>query len=287
VALDATVDWGTLALMAPAQQATSDGPGPTVAPWGATWIRCADLLAAPEGFTAWRARIAEAVGRGLGSPPAVVPGVVLAAYQLGWYADVIGWAAGALFHRERRVPSCDPAHIWFRLDDGAYPADVALTQRRFACLPQDPQAAHPDADVVADEPALAALLRARVVAHAAAFLAVWEPEVRLGSRTRWGAISDLLDCAPWAAGMAAGDEAAGVASAAVVMAGASSPLVPGTRIYRGQDHHRRPFHSRHRHTCCFAFRLPEHRACFSCPRVSDAQRCEWASGWPDSGPPTE
>jgi hypothetical protein len=273
--LDEDVDWGTFRLLPRA-------PGSTPRP---PWLRCADLLADPAQFTVWRAHIAAALARELGVARDAIAAVVPAAYQLTWYADVIGWAAGALFHRERRVPSCAPRDLWFGLDESGYPARIGLTEPRFACLPTDPDAGHRDARVLADEHSLAALLRSHVAGHAEQFLLAWQPEVRLGPRTRWGAISDILDIAPWSAGMARGREAAGVASSAVVMAGAAAPLLPGTRIYLGRDEHGRPFYSRHRHACCFAFRLPGHEACFSCPRVTDEERRARASQWPDTGPP--
>jgi hypothetical protein len=270
--LDRDVDWGSFRLL-------------PAAPHEAGWVRCTDLLAEPARFAQWRAGIARGLALELGLAADQIPPVVTAAHQLDWYADVIGWAAGALFHRERRVPSCDPRDLLFRLDEAGYPAGIALTDPRFACLPDDPDADHRDAHVVVDEDALAAELRDRVVAHAAQFLGVWQPDVRLGPRTRWGAISDVLDSAPWAAGMAGDGEAAGAASAEVVMRGASPPLTPGTRIYQGRDDVGRPFFSRHRHACCFAFRLPANQACFSCPRVDDDERRTRAAQWPDAGPP--
>jgi hypothetical protein len=124
-----------------------------------------------------------------------------------------------------------------------------------------------------------------VDAHAAQFLTIWQPGVRLGRRTRWGAFSDVLDSAPWSAGGLAGDEDAGLATARVLLADASAPLVAGSLIYRDYDERGRRFTTRHRHTCCYAYRLPDQDACFSCPRTDDAERRRRAATWPDSGPP--
>jgi hypothetical protein len=172
-----------------------------------------------------------------------------------------------------------------RLDADGYPAHVALLDPRFACLPDDVDAAHPHAQVVPDESALAAQLHAQVIDHAQQFFAVWQPDIPVGPRSRWGAISDVLDSAPWAAGMEGGDEAAGVASARVLLAAAPAPLRPGSRLYQGQDLRGRPFWSRHRHTCCFAYRLPGGEACFSCPRTCDGERARRAAQWPTAGGP--
>lgn len=268
--LDATVTWGTFQLM--------PGVPVTAALDQAGWLPCAHVLAG-DMLDRWQALIATELARRHDVAPSQIPAIVPAAYQLGWYADVTGWTAAALFHRERRVPSCTPEHLAFRLDPDAYPAHVAVLSPSFACLPDDPDAAHPHARVLADEHALAAHLRNQVVGHAHRFFAAWQPGVRLGPRTRWGAISDILDSGPWAAAMEAGDESAGVASAAVLMADAEPPLLPGTRVYQGTDLLGRPFWSRHRHTCCFAYRLPGAQPCFSCPRTTDDERASRATSW--------
>jgi hypothetical protein len=264
--LDATMSWGSCRVGLP------DETG---------WWRCDQLLDDPAGFDTWRDAIAVGLARHHGVE---VPVIVPSAYQLLYYADVVAWVAAAVFHRERRVPNCAPDALAFAVDDDAYPARVAQLDPRFACLPDDPAADHPDATVLPDEAALALHLQAAVRSHAQRFLEVWVPPVRLGRRTRWGAFSDALDSAPWAAGMGDGDEEAGVRSARVLLAQGLAPLVPGSRIYQGRDDRGRPFWSRYRHTCCFAYRLPPGEACFSCPRTSDAERSARAATWPDGGP---
>ena len=84
----------------------------------------------------------------------------------------------------------DRAALAFRCHpDEEYPESVALLDTRFWCLPDDPAAGHPDATVVADLPALAAVLRAQVRAHGEEFPArAWAEgdrvEVRLAERIR-------------------------------------------------------------------------------------------------------
>ncbi|GAA2672603.1 MULTISPECIES: (2Fe-2S)-binding protein [Actinosynnema] len=224
------------------------------------WTRCADLLAAPDGFAAWRAGLAEWMEEQHGGSTERAT----AGYVLGWYLGAVGMLGGALFHRARRVPSLRPQDVALRLADAGRPdvVGVALLAGGFACLPSDPASNHPEATVVADESALAALLRARFAAHAAAFTAAYGPTTRLGRRALWAAATDALDSSAWLAGLHGGDEAAGVADSALLLPFREAPYTSATtlRVVDGTW-------TRRRESCCFHFTLPGAQACETCPRV--------------------
>ena len=140
---------------------------------GPGWIRCADVDA---GFvTRWERDVAAEHVREYGrSHPSAAAG-----YVLGWYAGIPAGLGGALFRLDRRVPRLHRSAVAFRLAPEAYPEASALLDARFWCLPDDPGAGHPDATVVADEAALAAVLRAEVRGHADAFLETYPAHGRL------------------------------------------------------------------------------------------------------------
>jgi len=253
-----------------------------VVPWlavrraaGPGWVRCADVLADPGALPAWLDAVTAGVRATNGGwePPSVTP----ASYLMGWYLGIPAYAGGLAFGAARRVPDLDPASLAVRLHPGGWPQGLALLGDGFACLPDDPSAGHPAVTVVDGEAALAAVLRDRVAEHAAAFHAAYVPDVKIGSLQRWGMLTDLLDTALWASGRDSGAEEQGVADARLVLDGTYPPFTGPSRTYRLVDGAGRGMWARRRESCCFLFRVPGTRACFTCPRVSDAERVQRAT----------
>nr|WP_073480294.1 (2Fe-2S)-binding protein [Streptoalloteichus hindustanus] len=244
------------------------------------WVRCADLLANPAGFLTWRERLGSWLAATYDLTE--VPERTTAGYVLSWYLHVPAVLGATLFHTARRVPSLRPEDLAFRVADGrAHPDGVALLAGGFACLPDDPAAGLPDSTVVADEQALAALLRARYVGHAARFVAAFGPTARFGRRMLWAAATDALDGAAWLAGRALHDEGGGVANAALLLPDArdvtsGDPLTSGSTLCAVTDATGRTAWTRRRESCCFHYVLPNAEACVTCPRVSDEERARRA-----------
>nr|WP_189055362.1 (2Fe-2S)-binding protein [Longimycelium tulufanense] len=239
------------------------------------WERCVDLLADPARLDTWRARLADwlRTAYGLaGAPERTTDGYVMA-----WYLGVPALLGATLFHTARRVPSLRPEDLAFRLaGDRPHPDGIALLDGRFSCLPDDPAADSPDSTMVADEHALAELLRARYVGHAARFVAVFGPTTRIGRRMLWAAATDALDAALWQAGRVFGNEGAGVADAALLLPPDPTPLTSGSRLYQVSGPDGRSVWTRRRQSCCFHFALPGAEACVTCPRTRDAERARRA-----------
>lgn len=192
------------------------------------------------------------------------------AYVMAWYLSVPAFAAGMLFHHERRVPSLHPQHIAFRLGDARpEPVGTALLCERFTCLPDDPCAGTAGAEVVPDERALAAVLRGRFAAHAARFVTIFGPIGRIDRRTLWGAVTDALDNALLLAGQEHGDEDGSVMDATLVLPAALPPFTTASTV--------RPNPTgtgwmRRKESCCFHYVLPTGKGpCDSCPRVLPKQ----------------
>ena len=228
----------------------------------AGWVGCAELLDAPAGFAKWHERLS---GR-LTATYGVAPPRTTASYVLTWYLHVPAYVGAMLLHHERRVPSLKPSELAFRLaEDQPYPDGMAVLGDEFHCLPTDPGSGRPDATVVRDERALAAVLRARDLAHAARFIQVYEPLTRLGRRTVWAAATDALDNSLWWAGRLGGTpeaEGAGVADAALVLDARYSPLTSASTLRFAEGSW-----TRRRESCCFSYLLPEEPECDGCPRT--------------------
>ncbi|MDQ3760716.1 MAG: iron-sulfur protein [Actinomycetota bacterium] len=209
--------------------------------------------------------------------PNKTPDKTTGGYVLQWYLVIPTYLGGLLFHSARRVPLLAPRQLSFRLDPAAL-QEVALRPGRFWCLPDDPEAGHPDAVPVPDEAALGAVLRRQVIAHATRFLAVYSPQVRFGRRTQWATVTDVLDSALLLAGRSFGSPQAGASDAQLVLADGARPLTSASTICQVTDDRGRTHWTRRRGSCCFLYALPGIEGpCASCPRVNDAERARMLS----------
>jgi hypothetical protein len=240
----------------------------------APWMGCEHALSDPAFFPRWRQVVAQRLAEqhASTSQEATVPETTTAGHVLQRYLVIPSYLGSLLFHSARRVPSLVPRQLGFRLDVAALQG-IALRPGRFWCLPDDPDAGHPDAMPVPDEAVLGAVLRQQVIAHAARFLAVYDPQVRLGRRTQWAAVTDTLDKALLLAGRSFGSPHAGAADARLVLAGGEQPLTSASSICQITDDRGRTHWIRRRGSCCFLYALPgtEH-SCVSCPRINDTER---------------
>jgi hypothetical protein len=235
-------------------------------PEGAGWQRCAELLDEPARFDLWRERLGDWLRERFDE----VPARTTAGYVMSWYLHVPAYLGALLLHHERRVPTLRPGELAFRLSGGRpHPDGMALLGGSFYCLESDPGSALPEAHIVADERALAAVLRARYLAHASRFVQVYAAHSPLGKRMLWAGATDALDNSLWWAGRQGGtaeSEGAGVADAALVLDARYPPLTsaPTLRITEDADGHRA--WTRRRESCCFSYLLAGETECATCPR---------------------
>ncbi|WP_018683824.1 (2Fe-2S)-binding protein [Actinokineospora enzanensis] len=230
------------------------------------WSGCAEFLARPGAFERWR----DDLGSWLADTYGDSPDRTSAGYVMSYYLWVPGYLAALLFHHERRVPSLRPADLAFRLAaPRPHPAALAVLSPHFVCLPDDPAAGLPEATVVPDERALAAVLRGRYTAHAARFVDAYAPGVRLGRRMLWAAATDVLDSALWLAGRYGGAEGEGVLDAALVLGAGEAPLTSASTL-RPVGGGTEPLRwTRRRESCCFHYLLAAGQGlCETCPRLS-------------------
>jgi hypothetical protein len=230
------------------------------------WVNCAELLADADGFDRWRTGLADWLLDTYGEAPERTT----AGYVMSWYLFVPAFLGASLFHHERRVPSLQPEHLAFRMAwPRPHPDGIAALSPTFACLPDDPAADTPQTIVVADEHALAALLRARYVAHAAGFFTAFASGVRFGRHTMWANATDALDSSLWYAGRDAGDESAGVLDAGLVLAERFAPLTSATTLRSISGAGEVTCWTRRRESCCFHYLITDGGgACETCPRLS-------------------
>lgn len=251
-------------------QVPADGSAP--------WITCDQALSDPIFFARWRTMAGELLAVQPGCipeqsvPHETVPQKTTGGYVLQWYLIIPSYLGGLLFHSARRVPALAPHRLGFRLDQAVL-QDVAVRPGPFWCLPDDPDAGHPDALPVTDEAALGAVLRREVIAHATQFLAVYGPQLRVGHRTQWATVTDVLDSALLLAGRSFGSPQAGAADAQLVLGAGERPLTSTSTIRQMTDDRGRTRWTRLRGSCCFLYALPGVAdPCASCPRNNEAER---------------
>jgi hypothetical protein len=236
-------------------------------PSGENWQRCSDLLEDPARFEIW----CKSLGEWLIAEYGEAPRRTTVGYIMSWYLHVPAYVGGLLFHHERRVPSLRPEELAFRLsEDRPHPEGLAVLGDAFYCLPSDPGSGLPEATVVADERALAAVLRARYIAHAARFVQAFGPISKLGRRMLWAAATDALDNSLWSAGLQGETKEAeglGVADAAMVLESRFPPLTSASTLRVTTDSAGHREWTRRRESCCFSYLLTAESECDACPRT--------------------
>ncbi|GAA4815447.1 (2Fe-2S)-binding protein [Nocardioides caeni] len=234
------------------------------------WLLCSEVDAGV--IADWERRAAESQVRYDGrSHP-----VAAASYALGWYADIASRIGGTCLLLDRRVPRLGRDALAFRCHpEDHYPDGVAFRDPRFWCLPDDPDADHPDATVVADVTALGAILRAEVRAHADDFLSSYRPGARLPRRDLLGSFFDGLDVGFWQEDADADAVEASIALAATVLPGATPEFADRSTLHRVDDDRGGVHLTRLRVSCCNYYRVSDiGEACTTCPRTSAEERRE-------------
>lgn len=196
-------------------------------PLEAGWFPASRLLdrSAPE----LAAALAHSVARYPGAERRVS-----AAFFANAYAYYLAAAAVAAYLAEGRAPDLAPANVALRLgtytwSDGEASGEaerlaVRLLGGRFAALPDDPAAGHPDALVLPDSCALRAWLRAGLEAHLAPLFTAVTARTGLGARAQWSLAADALAALFLAAGRCLGDEARAQAEGLALIQAPGSPL---------------------------------------------------------------
>jgi hypothetical protein len=216
---------------------------------------------------------------------------VAASYLAGWLGgtllDPLGWAVGT----ERRAWPLEPASLWIHRHGDGWFDGFAVGARQVRMLPDDPDAGHPDAVVVADVDALRAGVAGEAVAVLGPLFAAVRSFAPYGVRGMWGAVADSLGSSAAIAALRAGrparpafDEAMRIVDG-LVAAGAgriTRPTPEQVRWARGMTT------VVHKGTCCLWYKTTDESApigeryCLSCPLQPGADQHERWVTWLDA-----
>ncbi|MEU8571536.1 (2Fe-2S)-binding protein [Streptomyces pathocidini] len=232
---------------------------------GGGWVGATELAAggpALDAFLAWdNAQVMRDYGQQ--ARPDVIASFGL--HRYAWPACLLITVPWFLLKRVPRVPT---GQVSFQRNLGRMTARV----RDFACLPDDPAAAHPHARVVPDEEALRTEVREAVAEHLGPVLDGFRSRMRRGPRALWGMATDEIVEGLWYVGHLLGEEQRAMAELDRLLPGSTAPYVGGSafRELTGPTGEKLP--TRDRASCCFFYTLRPEDTCVTCPRTCDADR---------------
>lgn len=255
--------------------ALDDDLAAALEPPGPGWFPAAALLA--PGSPELAEGLARSVARYPGAERRVSGSLFINAYS--WYLPA---AAVAAYLAERRAPDLSIEHVALRYrtytwHEGGESGegeriDVRFLGGRFAALPDDPAAGHPDAQILPDAGALRDWLRARLEAHLGPLFDAVAAQTRLGRRAQWSLAADAIALRFLHAGELLGDAERGQAEGLALVRAAGSPLRnPATGYFTLEvGGHCETF--RARGGCCLYYRVEPGENCATCVLRPEAER---------------
>lgn len=227
------------------------------------WTPATDLAADGELLE----ELLRRTGRGYGTGDRLVEGSFFLKYYL-W--RVVGSAVAA-FLIDRRAPDLGAENLALRFDEKGYAAGLAFVGGRFAALPTDRDAGHPDACILLSEDEVLGWMRDRLASTHLPnlYAALRRSRARRGTRVLWGAAVDAFAEAFVFVGRELGHGAEARAYAERLLSG--PPPLSGPTNYYVLEHDGGCEPTRVRNTCCLYYKVGE-MACFTCPRTTDEER---------------
>lgn len=207
---------------------------------------------------------------------------VAAAFFINLYTWYVIAPAVAGYLTERRVPDLAPQQVAVQQAvrhweyNGASGTSarfgVRLLSGRFACLPDDPAATHPDAIILPDDATLLEWLRVMVEEHLSVMIDAVHARTRLGKRAQWNLAADALLALFDTIGQQIGQPERARACSLAVLKVAGSPLCnPGTG-YVTVSCGDQCGTFRSRGGCCLFYRTENGCNCTTCPLRPEAER---------------
>lgn len=244
------------------------------------WYPLDQVLANDDLLDGWYREIRDGEARGRRD--------VAGSYMASWLSGVVAETVAAALTTEERAWPLDPAGLAVHHHEEGWFDGIAVRSTRLWVLPGDPDAGHPESDVVDDLAALRSVLAAELVEVITPIFAAVRRRAPFGIRGMWGSLADgIVATALWRAHRTGGDVTA-VADAAQALVEAVAGRVPaltarprvesvawrgGTGWFAAKG------------SCCLWYKTfdgtPDPRGegyCTSCPfRDDDSRRARWAS----------
>ena len=196
-------------------------------------------------------------------------------YLVGEFGYHIPAIAITTYLAENRVPDLSLGNLALRLgkytwhegeaSGEAERLEVRFLSGRFAALPDDPAANHPDAVIVPDTDALREWLRASLETQLTLLIERIHSLTRLGRQAQWCLVADACAVLFLHQGRALKDEARGQAEGLAFVKAAGSPMSSSQTGYFTLQYHEHMDTFRRRGGCCRYYTVAEEaRKCGSC-----------------------
>lgn len=204
-------------------------------------------------------------------------------YLIGEYAWYIPSAAITALLAERRVPDLSLDNVALRVStvqwqNGEYSGeskrlDVRFLSGRFAALPDDPDANHPDALILPDEAALREWLRNTIEEHFSPLVEQVFAKTRLGRQAQWNLVADACAALFLGAGELVSDQPRGEAEGLAFVKAHGSPMKNPKTGYFTLEYAGHCETYRARGGCCRYYTVSEDaEKCSTCVLVKPEER---------------
>jgi hypothetical protein len=241
----------------------------------AGWVRADELMRAD----------APHLDQGLALSVARYPGAeqrVAGAFFIGHYVWYLTAAAIGSYLAERRVPDLARTNVALRYgmfaweEDGesgeSERIDVRFLSGRFAALPDDPAADHPDALIMPDEAALREWLRLTIEAHIEPLVEAIAACTRLGRRAQWNLAADSCASLFSYAGQHLQAAERARAEGLTFIKAPGSPMRASHTSFTTLEWNGHQDTFVERGGCCLYYRVAEGHNCLTCPLQPEEAR---------------
>jgi hypothetical protein len=241
----------------------------------AAWVRADELARVDTPY----------LDQGLALSVARYPGAerrVAGAFFIGHYVWYLAAAAIGSYLAERRVPDLAPTNVALRYgtftweEDGktgvSERIDVRFLSGRFAALPDDPAADHPDARIMPDEAALRDWLRMIMEAHIEPLVETIAARTRLGRRAQWNLAADSCASLFSHAGQHLDVAKRARAEGLTFIKAPGSPMRPSHTSFTTLECNGHHDTFVERGGCCLYYRVAEGHNCLTCPLQPEDER---------------
>lgn len=195
-----------------------------------------------------------------------------AMFWFGHYAYTIELITFAFFVVEGRVPDLSPDQVWLRIGENTDIQNLAWRGRRFAALPDDPDASHPDCMVLPTRQALREYMREQLTSHLTPLVDTISTYSSLGKPGLWEIAADYTAFAFVALGELLGDEAIGMKESQAFSAQRSRLSV--RRSFILIEHLGTTHYLLDRVSCCLYYQVGDGKYCHSCPHRPVEERVD-------------
>lgn len=239
-------------------------------PEGEGWVRLDDVVDLGTGELV---RLVDQVGAHNKMKGRSAPAVLF----FGGYAYIAIAMCATTYLAYQRVPLLPLGDMTARFDAESDIQAIAVNSYRFAALPSDPAADHPDCLVVESPEALRDVLREHLIAHLEPLLLATHQATKAGKPAMWALAQDYVGSAFSWIGRTLGCQTEGIAESLAING-------PPSKLHRDKgfvhiEHCGQEYYMVDRLSCCLYYKSPEGHYCSTCPHRPMDERIDMIKNW--------